>query len=846
MSTKHSLAIATKFRPLTLALWAGLAMLAPASAALAQETATDEAKSEEKAKVTTIATITVTAQKREQQIQEVPIAISAYSGEFLEANGMANYQDIGNLVPGLEVQMQSVANPSLSIRGITADLDDPTQEPRISVYQDGVSMSRSRGSFVEPFDLDRVEVLRGPQGTLFGRAAEIGALHFIQNKANKHTQSGVEFAAGNDNQRKFTGFYNTALSDNVYGRVAVFSETRDGYVENLDGGTLQGKDTRAVRGSLHFNVGESSAMDLILNHEKDKPAGTAFRSMVFPNTHGSFDPYVANSQRGDALGTEREVNSATLLGRFRLNDNWTLNTISGWRDVDSLDKFDSDGSQLDLIEFDEAASGRQVSQELRFSFDNGGNFTGFFGANFFDENGKRDLTYQGDERQLYALFSPIINASVAGNISQLFQSAPYNFPAQVADVVAQGYSDYYYPITSVLNPDLTANTSTASTWLPVPLLPPSLGNPLGFVPAPLNPNHIETFGNDVDVRATEIFADGTWRFNDKWELTLGVRGTHEKATYGYHADAGNGSTLGYLLSARFPSPACVGLAPCTNLLFPASAGRLSDSGDWSSWVGRSVLRYSINENDSVYASISRGRRPTMLQVNDLGSTEIPAEIVVSSEIGFKGQSDNGNIAYDLTAFYYDYSDFQASIPNPTPPPVHIIANAGLAHAAGVEASFFAKLSEHVTGFFNYGWIDGGFNGVDKDGTPQVLAGNKFRMTPKNTLSIGLDFTIPLANGRSFFFRPNANWRSKVFFEDDNNPVAFGLSFAGKVQQEGYGLLNLRTGITFNEHWTLTASIDNALNKKYLIDAGNTGLIFGIPTVIPGATRTFGVSIRGKF
>ena len=169
---------------LFVALTAALAAQALALPALAQET--PAADSDE------LDRIVVTAQKREQQIEDVPIAINAYSGEFLEAQGIVDYGDLGSLVPGLEVQTQSVSNPSISIRGITADLDDPTQEPRISLYQDGVSISRARGSSVELFDLQRVEVLRGPQGTLFGRAAETGAVHIIQNKAREGRSGSFE------------------------------------------------------------------------------------------------------------------------------------------------------------------------------------------------------------------------------------------------------------------------------------------------------------------------------------------------------------------------------------------------------------------------------------------------------------------------------------------------------------------------------------------------------------------------------------------------------------------------------------------------------------------------------
>lgn len=763
--------------------------------------------------------ITVTAQKREQQIQDVPLSISAYSGDFLQQQGISDYGDLGTLVPGLEVQTQSVSNPSISIRGITADLDDPTQEPRISLFQDGVSISRARGSSVEIFDMERVEVLRGPQGTLFGRAAEIGALHFIQNKARSGTAGGFELGLGSDDQRKFTGFYNTDLGENVQGRVAAFYETRDGYIENLDGGTLQGKDSRALRGALHVDIGESSGIDLILNYQKDTPPGTGFRSQVIPNAQGSLDPYTASSQRGNDLGTDREVYGATMLGDFTINDTWSLSTITGWRRYDGVDKFDADGSQADLIEFDERTNGRQFSQELRFNYDNGGKFTGFAGGSFFDETSKRDLDYQADERQLYALLSPTINTNLAG-------------------LLGSGLANFYYPVLSVLNPNATPNISRTATWLPAPgVVPPSPTNPAGFLPLLLNPDHRETFGNDVDIRAFELFADGTWRFNDAWSLTLGVRGSHESVEYGYRADPGNASSLGFLLSGR-GTPACSNpLVACTNLLFPATAGRLSASDSFNSWVGRAVLGYTLSDNINTYASVSRGRRPNMINVSDLGTDEVDAEIVWSYELGMKGATADGRFIYDLSLFYYDYNNFQASVQNATPPPFFVTTNAGRAHALGFEASLSGRFSDNLNGWLNYGYIDGGFNAFGDDGSYQALAGNRFRMTPKQSVSLGLDWNIPLSGGSSLYVRPNYSWRSQVYFEDENQPG---------IEQDGYGLVNLRAGWRFNAQWEVALWGNNLADKQYLTDAGNTGLLFGIPTVIAGADRSYGVTLRAKF
>ena len=124
--------------------------------------------------------IIVTTQKRAQSDRDVPLAISAFNADNLELLGIEQFDDLADFVPGLEVQEQSANNPGFVIRGITSDSGEATIEPRVSIYQDGVSISRSRGSFVEIFD-SQVEVARGPQPTLFGRSALIGAISVTSN-----------------------------------------------------------------------------------------------------------------------------------------------------------------------------------------------------------------------------------------------------------------------------------------------------------------------------------------------------------------------------------------------------------------------------------------------------------------------------------------------------------------------------------------------------------------------------------------------------------------------------------------------------------------------------------------
>lgn len=738
----------------------------------------------------------VTAQKREQQVQEVPIAITAYSGEFMKSLGVSTMGDLSGYVPGLQVQEQSPNNPGFVIRGITSDSGAANVPARVSIFQDGVSLSRSRGASVELFDMERVEILRGPQGTLFGRAAEIGAVHLIQNKANGEFGGEVELGLGNYNQRRFSGVLNAPIADQaLYARLAVFGEQYDGTVDNLSGGDLNGKDTRAVRGSLGMLIGEMSRIDLIFNYQRDTPPGTDFRSGTIPNRRGSTDLFgPADLNRGDELGLDRKVYGATVLGDFALSDNWTLDTISGWRHFESTEQFDADGSQIAALEFAEIAEGKQFSQEFRFNYDAGGAFAGFFGASYFFEDGSQTVPFTTDERSLLALLSHDPNVRAA--IAQLGLTLP-EIP--------------------VLLPDGT----------------PNVNYPLPPLPLPLNPAHSESFSNYGTTQAWDVFADGTWRVNDRFELTAGLRFSREDIEAGYQADPGSAPSLLGGLGAGVPMPGS------SNILNLATNGRLTRSGSFDSAVGRLVGRYAFSDTLSGYASISRGRRPEAFNLSPTVSEKVPAETVDSYEIGLKGSLGGNRFAWDVAAFRYEYSNFQTDIPNPSGgTPLFITTNAGNATATGVEVAMNGELAPGLVGFLNYAWIDATFDDRDDDGNPQAFAGNRFRLTPEHSASLGLDWQLPFGAGHAFYLRPSYTWQSRVFFEDDNT--------AG-LEQDAYGLFNLRAGVRLDDgRWDIGIWGRNLADKEYLIDAGNTGRLFGTPTYIPGSPRMYGITARLKF
>ncbi len=751
----------------------------------------------------------VTAQKREQQVEEVPIAITAYSGDFMDKLGITSMGQLADYVPGLQVQEQSPNNPGFVIRGITSDSGDPKEAPRVSVFQDGISISSSRGSSVELFDMDRVEVLRGPQGTLFGRAAEVGAVHLIQNKARDEDSGMLELGVGSDNQRLINGYVNTSIApEALFARMAVFHEKRDGSVDNAAGGTLNGKDTTAARFSLGARIGEASKLDFILNYQEDTPPGTDFRSGTIPNRRGSTSHYdTAELNRGDELGLRRKVYGATVLGSFPLNDNWTLNTISGWREFDSHEEFDADGSQLYALEFAEIAEGTQWSHELRFNFDNGGSFAGFVGTSYFNEEGSQTVPFQTDERSLVALLSQ--NAEFRQSVEGILN--PPDRPPTDPNYV-------HIPIVPPVNPDGSPNLDYT-----LPL------NLQGF----LKHYHQEAFANYGATKSWDVFVDGTWRVNDRFELSAGLRGTKERLSAGYQGFAGSGISLLNGIGSGTPAP-----LQGSNILNSATNGIIRRSESFDSLVGRVAARYVFSDQLSGYATVSRGRRPHVIDVTPQGSDVLPAETVDSYEVGIKGNAMNGRFVYDVAGYWYNYANFQTLRPNPSGgTPFFIPTNAGNATAKGIETSMSGKLTEDLTLFANYAWTHARFDDRDDNGNPQIYAGNRFRLTPDHSAAIGLDWQVPFGSGDYFYLRPSYTWKSKIYFEDENTPG---------LEQEAYGLLNLRLGVRLNKDWDIGVWATNLTDEEYLIDAGNTGRQFSTPTYVPGRPRSYGVTASVRF
>ncbi|MCG8463984.1 MAG: TonB-dependent receptor, partial [Xanthomonadales bacterium] len=191
--------------------------------------------------------VTVTAQQREESAQDVPISISVFSQQEARDLNAYDINDLGQFTPGLETNNLSVTQPRYTIRGITTNDFGIGSDPAVGVYVDGVYVGRSGAGQLNFNDVERIEVLKGPQGTLFGRNAAAGAIHVVSKKPHAQTEGNVRYQVGNHDRHRVEGLFNTALTDSIYLRASGVFNRRNGWIERPNGPDLDDEEQYGFR-----------------------------------------------------------------------------------------------------------------------------------------------------------------------------------------------------------------------------------------------------------------------------------------------------------------------------------------------------------------------------------------------------------------------------------------------------------------------------------------------------------------------------------------------------------------------------------------------------------------------
>lgn len=746
-------------------------------------------------------TVIVTAQQREQQLLDVPITVSVISTQMLENTHTRDLEQLSALVPGLNIRMQTPHRPTFVIRGVTSDEVNLTDQPRVSVYYNQVPTSRSSMAVGELYDLERVEVPKGPQGTLFGRGAYLGVINFITQKPKADFGGYVSVGLGNYNMREVEGVVNVPVLKNKLSlRAAGIYSYQDGYVKNLSGGNnLNGRNTLGGRFSATYTPVRDLKIDWLINYQKDDNPGTAFMSRRYPNSKGESDifKYEASLDPGKTWFNKRDVLLSSLSIKYDITETGYLTSIASLVNNTVDHHYDGDGTVAPALDMSEMYDMKQLTAELRYNFSLTDKLGGLVGTSYWRESGDYSWGFDPDER--YAVF-PVWNI-VKGY-----------FPGFVSGI----YPQLFLPL---IAPDGTANR--------LEVFPGMFSGSAADVPLPSD--HHEQINNGATSLAFDLFADATYQIMPQLSFTAGVRGTYEsfEATRNV-TNSGSNSTLGVLMQ----------MSPN---LFSAPVDYPGISHSAWAFTCRAGLKYDIRPESNVYFTYSKGHRPNVLQYNTTTNLKevLNAEGVHSLDAGFKW-SPQHRYWLDAGVFYQKYNDFQtARLDNTTMQ--YVTDDAGMATSFGAEVTAKVALSRYLDVFGNYAYIHARFDDTDADGNPQEYAGKTFRLTPEHSFGMGFTAKYNLNSDVRLAFTPAYSWKSHVWFEDSNDRQMPGLD------QNAYGLLNANIALHFAKYGlAISAFGSNLIGEQYVIGAGNTGLIFGVPTFVPGAPRMFGGQVKFSF
>jgi len=438
--------------------------------------------------------LVVTAQRREQSIQDVPISVSVVTDTFISENDIRSLQDLNGTIPGFyATNSVNYGAAPLSIRGIGGANGGGNffnDEP-VAVYVDDVYISRLSFSTADLIDVDSVQVLRGPQGTLYGRNSTAGALLLQTARPTEETEGYVKLGFAEHGETRVSGAVSGALSDNVQARLALGYSDRDGFGTNtFDGSDIGGSDETTGRLSLRYTPSDVFTADLILEtQDRSAAPATIALANVAPLTPST--PFVLRSDLDDLLDSdsfalndpssnESDSSSATLLLNWQLG-NVTLDSVTAYRSYELVGAQDSDGTQFTLFNNNGLLDSEQFSQELRLSASND-NFSWVVGAYYLTEDIIQDFTINNFQGLFGAGTSATVNAAQDTDAYALFADFTWNISDKLELLLGARYSDETKDFSNALN----VTTIRSSIPLPIPFgpFPPGAQIPGGIPVAP--------------------------------------------------------------------------------------------------------------------------------------------------------------------------------------------------------------------------------------------------------------------------------------------------------------------------------------------------------------------------
>lgn len=769
--------------------------------------------------------IVVTAQKREQNLQDVPIPIQVVSDKFIDDLAADNISDISKFIPGLEVSAGSPTQPSYKIRGIqTSDFGVGT-DPAVGVYVDGIYSARSGAAVLSFGDIERIEVLKGPQGTLFGRNSAAGAVSIITKKPVDRFEGQVQARLGNYGKKRIEGLLNVPIGDNLALRVNGLYNKRNGlFRDAATGKKLSRENNWAARAALRWEISSDTDATLTWTHDNlDQDARPAIGIVSIPPAPGQppvpsvpanyLNPFTT-SIFNDVIDNHetRNLNEVSLTINHDFGD-ISLSSISSWRKFRTENREDEDGTNRIDLYFDTNNREHNESwyQELRLAGDTGA-FNWIVGTSYFHERAQ-----------------------------------------QVSDTFT--FTD-------------TVNTTLGNIGFGTPFtdLENGLLIPLGVPATLLGHGWREAMFNDGKFSAFAAYADVIWAVNGRLNLTVGGRYTKDKKKFQWLNGPRQAQTLDATLQtlANQGILALAGVTPADfqfDLIFDQSslAGIACDNGvnvaegvpcvldrSYSNFSPRVVVDYKVADDILLFASVAKGYKAGGFNSVQIAS-EFKNEDVTNFEFGVKSQFRDAHLVLNLSGFRYVYKNKQSirlSIPAGSSIPQYLVETSD-DQAWGADFELNWNPVKPLRLFANAQYIDSTFkkrilaNNLNLSGQPTG--------EPKFSTAFGARYEHEFAGGSRLAFQVAHSYRGKTRQNDDS--IAQGALSATPAFKTGnvQNRTDLRISWTSqDEKFEFGLYGNNVFNNRYVSLNNLTKDTLGTPFVSISEPAFWGGDVKFKF
>jgi iron complex outermembrane receptor protein len=723
--------------------------------------------------------VVVSAQKRSQKVQDIPISINVLDRAKLAKLDVRRSDELAQYVPAVQIALPAgVGNqPLINIRGIGLNDTNTNNAGPNGVYVDEVYQSTPAGQTFQTFDLSRVEVLKGPQGTLYGRNTTGGAINYITAKPTDNFYASEDVQYGSFNTVSSETVINGRIAPKVDGRLAVFYDYADGFFKNLDNGKVtNGANDLAFRGQLKVEATDDltllfNAHGGIVNRRPDeyKQVGT-LTGALFGTECGNAailagqctDVYGYSAPKGFYDGRyNRDQHLYIVADGASVRADWrlggvTLTSLTAFETSRKSHPEDTDADPYELLQIDYGVKSTDFTQEFRAAGE-GEKYHWLLGLYTLNEHLKQDQ-----------------RIGVLQDIDQVF-----NFPG----------------LGSLAGAELARSRNGQFT--------------------------------DSDA----AFGQADYEILPRTHLTVGGRVTYEHKSFDTFTQ-----TAFEQADGSFPA------------LSTAYAVQRNLANRAASW--HVSLDYRLTDQLLGYATVSTGFKSGgfnggFLDNNVANALEqlqpIKPEYITAYEAGFKSDFLGRRVRLNGAAYYYSYRDLQVyNLIQSTVPgalPLTVLTNAPTATIKGGELEMDVSPLQNLSGAVQLSYVDAVLGPFisDAGGVVTDLSGKWLPNAPRWNALLSADYQVPLPSGAAVDLSTSASWRSKQFFESNNNPL---------VAQGAYWLVDLRLSYTTaDQRWMAALVVKNLTDEKYLNFANDLTTNFGIIEEIVGTPRYVGGELK---